>query len=143
VGSAVRTSGNEATSVEVAIEAAATPAQVLDFYDSALPAAGLTLAPSSYSGGGGFQPGSAKRSDTYCFGEAGPWLTLSAAERGEEQGGASRSDVRVSVTMRLATSMFPAPYIGPCSAQPAGYGYGSAAGRLLPRLSGPAGVPMQ
>jgi hypothetical protein len=147
VGSAVRMAGSDVMGVEVAIEAPGTPAQILGFYDTALPAAGLSLAPSSYRGGGGFQPGAAKRSDTFCLGETGPWLSLSAAE---QPGGAlpdRRSDVRVSVTMR-AVSMTAAPiaYAGPCAPPEArgySYGSGSAAGRLLPRLSGPPDVPLQ
>ncbi len=144
VGSAVRTAGTEMMSIEAAIEAPGTPAQIVTFYDTALPAAGLSLAPTSYSGGGGFQSGSAKRSDTFCLGETGPWLTLSAAEQAGSTEG--RSDVRVSVSMRVATvTPLPTSYAGPCSTQGAGYsyGYGSAPGRLLPRLSGPTGVPMQ
>jgi hypothetical protein len=102
----------------------------------------LYLAPSSYGGSGGFQPGSAKRSDSYCLSEAGPWLNVSATERGGGQ-----SDVRVSVTIRRAgAERTPAPvvYLNPCSTDTdrrmAGYG---AMSRLLPRLSGPPGVPLQ
>ncbi len=137
--------GTEMTGVEIAIEAPGSPADVLAFYDRALPAAGLTPAPTSSSGSGGFQPASAKRSDMYCLGESGPWLTMSAAEQGDGGGGVRRSDVRVSVTMRVAAfSSYPVAYAGPCSTQqPVGYSSLSTAARLLPRLSGPAGVPMQ
>jgi hypothetical protein len=147
VGSAVRTAGSAMMGIEVALEAPGTPAQILTFYDTALPATGLTLAPSSSSGSGGFQPGAAKRSDTYCLGETGPWLTVSANEPTNGAGSDGPTDVRVSVIMRIATTTpYPIAYAGPCAPpQASGYGYGSgsAAGRLLPRLSGPSGVPLQ
>ncbi len=146
IGSARRLAGSDTANVDVAIAAPGTPAQLLAFYDTALPAAGLYLAPSSYGGSGGFQPGAAKRSDSYCLSEAGPWLHVSAMESSGVQPG-GETDVRVSITMRLPgaqTTPYPITYLSPCSTEMqsrmAGYG---ATSRLLPRLSGPPGVPLQ
>jgi hypothetical protein len=137
LGSAQRGMSNQVTNVEVAIEAPGSPAQVLTFYDEALPAAGLYLSPNSYGSSGGFQPGEAKRSESYCLSESGPWVTVSANERAGGQ-----SDVRASVTLQLPGTGAPTSYVTPCSTDTR-RGYPGTTSRLLPRISGPSGVPLQ
>jgi hypothetical protein len=137
VGSAQRGMSGDVANVDVAIEAPGTPAQILSFYDAALPAAGLYLAPNSYGSSGGFQPGAAKRSESYCLSEAGPWINVSATERGGGQ-----TDVRASVTLQGPSTGSPATYMTPCSTDTR-RGYPGTTSRLLPRVSGPSGVPLQ
>ena len=140
VGSDERRLTGQSAGIDVAIEAPGSPAEILAFYDQALPRAGLSIAPSS-TFGGGFQSGAGKRLDTYCMGEDGPWLSLTATQRTN-----TTSDVRLTITMPAAmqsASQSVGYIVSPCSAitRP-GYSY-STPGPSLPRLSGPTGVSMQ
>lgn len=149
VGSLARLLGDQATNVQVVVDAPGSLQDAARFYESAFVARGW-VSPSMgrpYGGGGFVTQSSPNVSAYYCENMEPDGATVSLTANPLRAGW---TDVRLTVSPPSATTAYPAGTVGGtiCSG-PAGYGYGPSRPYMMsstpsvPSLIPPEGVPVQ